>query len=73
MAVNNPNMWVPSGGGDISIGLNASYRDAWRFSLTYTHYYGAAAGFNNTPNNAYTWRQTMKDRDFVSMSLSHSF
>ncbi|MDR2011674.1 MAG: DUF1302 domain-containing protein [Rhodanobacter sp.] len=74
MAIDNPNVWVPSGGGDMSIGLNGSYRDAWRFTVAYTHYYGPAGTFNNgTIANAFTWRQTMKDRDFVSMSIAYTF
>ena len=74
LAMSSPNAWIPEGGGDISVGLNASIRDVWRFSLAYTHYYGNAASFNDiTKNNAYTWGQTLKDRDFISASLRYSF
>jgi hypothetical protein len=70
----SPNAWIPEGGGDLSLGLNASIRDAWRFTLAYTHYYGTAATFNDlAKNNAYTWAQTLKDRDFISASLRYSF
>lgn len=69
----NPNAWIPEGGGDISVGLNASFRDAWRFTLAYTHYYGEAKSFNVGANNAYSWGQTLKDRDFISASLRYSF
>ncbi len=69
----NPNAWIPEGGGDISIGLNASVRDAWRFTLAYTHYYGEAKTFNVGANNAYSWGQTLQDRDFLSASLRYSF
>jgi hypothetical protein len=70
----NPNAWIPEGGGDVTLGLNASYRDAWRFSLAYTHYLGEAKSFNDvTNNNAYTWGQTLKDRDFISASVRYSF
>jgi hypothetical protein len=70
----SPNAWIPEGGGDVSLGLNASYRDAWRFSLAYTHYFGEAKSFNDMTNsNAYTWGQTLKDRDFISASVRYSF
>lgn len=74
LATGNPNAWIAEGGGDVSIGLNASFRDAWRATLSYTSYFGKVATFNDiTANNAYTWRQTLKDRDFVSASLRYSF
>ena len=70
----NPNTWIPEGGGDVSIGLNGSFRDAWRFTLAYTHYYGEAKAFNDlTANNAFTWKQTLKDRDFIAASVRYSF
>lgn len=76
----HPNAWIPEGGGDFSVGLNAAYRDAWRFSLNYTHYYGPERSFN-TPANpaggqnspAFSWGQTLKDRDFVSVSARYTF
>jgi hypothetical protein len=74
LAAGNPNAWVPEGGGDLSIGLNAAFRDVWRATLTYTHYFGTAGTFNtNTPDNAYSWKQTLRDRDFIAASLSYSF
>jgi hypothetical protein len=73
LAVSNPNAWIPEGGGDVSIGLNASFHDAWRATLTYTHYFGPEASFNVGANNAYSWRQTFKDRDFIAASLRYSF
>lgn len=74
LAVGNPNAWIPEGGGDASIGLNGSFRDVWRFTLAYTHYYGKAGTFNDlTANNAYTWKQTLRDRDFIAASLRYSF
>lgn len=73
LAMSSPNSWIPDGGGDISVGLNASIRDVWRFSLAYTHYFGEAKSFNVGSNNAYSWGQTLKDRDFISASLRYSF
>lgn len=60
-------------GGDMSIGVNGTYLDQWHFSLAYTHFYGPAApqmtGFPPT----FTYEQYMKDRDFVSLSVSTTF
>lgn len=73
LAISSPNAWIPEGGGDISVGLNATYLDAWRFSVNYTHYFGKARPFNTGDNNAYSYGQTLKDRDFLSVSLRYSF
>jgi len=72
--VMNPSAWIPEGGGDISVGLNATYRDAWRFRVNYTHYFGDGRSFNEMPpSNSYSWGQTLKDRDFISILASYSF
>lgn len=73
LAASNPNAWIPEGGGDVSIGLKFAYRDAWRASLNLTHYFGSVAPFTAGANNAYTWKQTLRDRDFLAASLSYSF
>lgn len=74
LAAGSPSAWVPAGGGDLSVGLNGSFRDAWRFSMSMTHYFGTAAPFNDlSKNNAYTWKQSLQDRDFVAASLRYSF
>jgi hypothetical protein len=74
LAINNPNGWIPNGGGDFSLGLDGSFRDVWRFTLNYTHYFGDAAPFQvSDANVAFTWMQTRKDRDFVAASLRYSF
>lgn len=65
----------PDKGGDISIGVVGRYEDAWHFSLGLTHYYGAAAP-TAVPGNGgavYTYKQALKDRDFVSVSLRRTF
>lgn len=72
LAMPNPNMWVADGGGDVSLGINGSFRDAWRFSLAATHYFGRAATFNDAAN-AFSWQQSLRDRDFIAASLRHSF
>lgn len=62
-------------GGDISIGLNGRYEDVWLVSLNVTHYYGAAATVVSTAGGvtAYTYKQALKDRDFVSLSVRRTF
>jgi len=69
----HPNAWIPEGGGDVSIGINGSYFDALRFSLSLTHYFGALGTLNSGANNAFTYRQTLKDRDFIAASVRYAF
>jgi hypothetical protein len=68
----SPGTWIPEGGGDLSIGLDGSFHDAWRFTVNYTHYYGSAAPTTDK-NGTFTWKQNFADRDFVSASLRYSF
>jgi hypothetical protein len=68
-----PGAMPPDGGGDISIGLNGTYLDAWRFSLGYTHYFGPIGTFIEGTDNHYSYKQSLKDRDFVSLSLRRTF
>jgi len=62
----------PHHGGDISIGLNATFLDAWRLGLNYTHFYGPMGTFLDAQNHQ-TFRQTLKDRNFISLSLRRTF
>ena len=73
MAISNPSAWLPEDGGDISIGINGVYLDKWRFTLNMTHYFGHAQPFTVGTNNAYSYGQSLADRDFVSASLRYSF
>jgi hypothetical protein len=65
--------------GDFSIGLNAKYQNAWNVSLNYTDYFGKAASLTRTlvPGQGapreLTFGQTLKDRAFVSLSVSRTF
>lgn len=65
----------PDKGGDLSVGINGRYEDAWHFSLNFTHYYGAAAPTVVSDHGAavYTYKQALKDRDFASVSLRRTF
>jgi hypothetical protein len=62
-------------GGDISIGVNGRYEDVWLISLSFTHYYGAAATVVSNAGGitAYTYKQALKDRDFASLSVRRTF
>jgi hypothetical protein len=62
--------------GDISIGLNGSYLDVWRFSANYTHYIGAAApfiGLSSDGSNHRLFKQYYADRDYLSVSVRRTF
>jgi len=65
----------PDKGGDVSIGINGRFEDVWHFSLNLTHYYGAAApaAISDHGSTVYTYKQTLKDRDFASVSLRRTF
>ena len=57
--------------GDISVGLNGSYLDVWRFGLNVTHYFGSAAPFIDGGHRS--WRQSSADRDFLSFNVRRTF
>lgn len=58
--------------GDFSIGLNATYLDAWRFGINYTHYFGPEGTFLDALNQG-SFKQSLKDRDFISVSVRTTF
>jgi len=51
----------PHKGGVMAVGVSALYRKLWNAGLQFTHFYGGV-GF-----------QTLKDRDFVSLSIQRTF
>jgi hypothetical protein len=68
----------PNKGGDMTFTLAGNYLTVWDFSMAYTHYYGAEntatyASTDPNVNGTYTFDQTLKDRDFVSVSLRRTF
>ncbi|WP_233151700.1 DUF1302 domain-containing protein [Pelomonas sp. KK5] len=68
----------PDRGGDISLTLAGNYLTVWDFSIAYTSYYGRAntatyASTNAVVNGTLTFAQTLKDRDFVSLSVRRTF
>lgn len=58
--------------GDLSIGLNATYLNDLRASVTYTHFFGPEDTYLDT-NLHSTYKQSLKDRDFISLSLQRTF
>ena len=68
----------PDKGGDVTLTLGGNYLSVWDFTLGYTHFYGKAntatfASSSPTVNGNYTFAQTLKDRNFVSLSLRRTF
>ncbi|MFJ3681338.1 DUF1302 domain-containing protein [Pseudomonas sp. NPDC090208] len=62
-------------GGDFSIGVKADYLKTWKFSLTYTGFFGGEATSvepANSPVQAYSYGQPLKDRDFIAFSIQRS-
>jgi len=63
--------FLGKGTGDLSVGLNGSYLDVWRFGLSYTHYLGSEGPFIS--NGHRTFKQATGDRNFVSFVLRRTF
>lgn len=59
-------------GGDFTIGLNATYNQAWKFNLAYTNFFGTAAPLLDA-SRSFTYGQSRKDRDFLSLTVRRSF
>jgi hypothetical protein len=62
----------PDEGGDMSIGLGATYHDVWRCRVSYTHYYGSEKG-SLDENQYFSFKQTLGDRDFISFFVTRTF
>lgn len=58
--------------GDFSIGVNATYLDETRFSLNYTHYFGPEGNYLDDASHI-SFKQSLKDRDFISLSVRRTF
>ncbi|WP_243667060.1 DUF1302 domain-containing protein [Pseudomonas brassicae] len=67
-----PQAFAPEHGGDITVGLKADYQKTWYASLSYTNFFGDGGPIIDQ-NNAYTFKQTLKDRDFVAFSIQRTF
>jgi len=67
--------WGP-GVGDFNIGLSGEYLQTWKFGLTYTHYFGSAApvtALDASGHLQYTFKQSLKDRNFIALSVQRTF
>jgi hypothetical protein len=64
-------------GGDVTLGVNAEYQKQWKFGLTYVHFTGDAKPLTTqaaTPSGtAFTFGQTLADRNFVALSAQRTF
>ncbi|WP_437419286.1 DUF1302 domain-containing protein [Stutzerimonas chloritidismutans] len=58
--------------GDLSVGLNATYLDVWRFGASYTHYFGPVDNAIDA-NGHGSYKQNLADRDFVAITLRRTF
>lgn len=67
-----PLAFTPEHGGDVTLGLKADYQKKWYGSLSYTNFFGAGGPIVNS-DNEYTYEQTRKDRDFISLSVQRTF
>lgn len=68
----------PDRGGDATFTLSGNYLSVWDFSLAYTQYYGkenTATYASTSPalNGTYTFAQSLKDRNFISLSVRRTF
>lgn len=65
----------PDRGGDISIGISGNYQNAWFFGLNVTHYYGKGGHTTRQvgQGTVFNYLQSLKDRDFVSLSVRRTF
>jgi hypothetical protein len=62
----------PDRGGDFNIGVSATYLDRITVGLTYTHYYGPE-DTNLDPASQFTFKQALKDRDYLAFSVKTTF
>lgn len=59
-------------GGDLSVGLNFEVQQTWKAGINYTHYFGKAGGVLDDHAN-YSFAQSLKDRNFISLSVQRTF
>lgn len=62
----------PDKGGDINVGLAATYLGAWNANISYVHYLGDEGPTLDNASNA-QFKQALKDRNFVTFSLRRTF
>ncbi|MDB5993973.1 MAG: hypothetical protein JWP42_1109 [Pseudomonas sp.] len=62
----------PDNGGDMNIGITATYLDRVTAGLTYTHYYGPE-DTNLNGLSQFNYKQSLKDRDYLAFSVKTTF
>ena len=62
----------PDRGGDFNVGISATYLHRVTFGLTYTHYYGPE-DTNLDALSRFTFKQALKDRDYLAFSVKTTF
>lgn len=62
----------PDRGGDLNIGVTATYLDRVTFGLSYTHYYGPE-DTNLDGQTHFNFEQSLKDRDYVAFNVKTTF
>ncbi len=77
-SVIGPFAYPAENGGDFTIGLNGTYEQVWRVNLAYTKFFGRTGTLLDLPANpatppSFTYQQSRKDRDFVSLTVRRSF
>jgi len=62
-------------GGDLSVGFKGTYLNRYKGSLNYTRYLGPEGTNLKLVNGAYqfSFNQSLKDRDFLSLSFQYTF
>lgn len=63
--------FLGKGIGDISIGVNGSYLDVWRFGVNLTHYFGDAGAFIEAGHRSF--KQAYADRNYLSFNIRRTF
>ncbi|HAT29606.1 MAG TPA: DUF1302 domain-containing protein [Janthinobacterium sp.] len=66
-----------SHGGDFNIGVSGSYRQEWKFGLSYVRFLGGEGTFlkNNPATNTpiLSYAQSLKDRNYISFNVKRAF
>lgn len=66
----------PEHGGDFSIGLSGDYEQQWQFGINYVHYLGREQPIAvpaNSPQQFLSFGQPLRDRNFLTLNIKHSF
>lgn len=62
----------PDRAGDMNIGITGTYLGGWTAALSYVHYFGAVGTQVDAASLA-QYKQSLKDRDFINLSIRNTF